>query len=174
MSESEDLGSLDSNEMVDLTEFSLNEVRLRYQEEEGRRKSAEAKIGTVLTVDALLVSVVSIFSTLNYILVISMVLALLSVYIGMTALWVRDYTTPGLDIDDYLQYIENPPEDIQREILKSYMTSITGNEETDDPEEYFKGNRTKNDEKFEKLDQCLQLTLFSLGLILMHPIMAIF
>lgn len=155
---------------VDLSQLALEEIRLRYQEEAERRTSVESKIGTVLTVDAIIVSVVSIFSHLNIMHYAAMAVALISVFNGITALWVRDYHSPGLNIEDYLQYIDDPPEPVRRELVKSYLTVITGNEETDDPDMFFKGNRTRNDEKMAKLDQCLKLTAVSLTLILLHPI----
>jgi hypothetical protein len=164
----EDGGSSDGD--VDLSQLALEEIRLRYQEESGRRTSVESKIGTVLTVDAIIVSVVSIFSNLNIMHYAAMGVALISVFNGISALWVRDYHSPGLDIEDYLQYIDDPPEPVRRELVKSYLTVIMGNEETDDPEKFFKGNRTRNDEKLDKLDQCLKLTAASLTLVILHPV----
>lgn len=165
---SDDDGS--SGDDVDYSQLALEEIQLRYQEEAERRTSVESKIGTVLTVDAIIVSVVSIFSNLNIMHYAAMVVALISVFKGITALWVRDYHSPGLDIEDYLQYIDDPPEPVRRKLVKSYLTVITGNEETDDPEMFFKGNRTRNDEKLEKLDQCLKLTAVSLTLIILYPV----
>jgi hypothetical protein len=162
------------NEEVDLHQLTLEEIRLRYQEEEQRRTAVEAKISTVLTVDAIIVSVTGVFSDINFILGIAIVLALLSVYIGIRALWVRDYSNPGRDVEDYLKYIDQPRDKIQRKIVIDYITAITGNEVVDDPELYQKGNRTKNDEKFDILDKCLKLTLFSLGCVLLHPIPMLF
>lgn len=163
-----------ANEEVDLHQLTLEEIRLRYQEEDQRRTAVEAKIGTVLTVDAIIISVTGVFSNINFILGTAIVLALLSVYIGIRALWVRDYSNPGRDIEDYLRYIDQPRDKVQRKMVIDYITAITGNEETDDPELYQKGNRTKNDEKFDMLDKCLKLTLSSLGCVLLHPITALF
>ena len=170
MTDDEGSDEEDGSSDVDLSQLALEEIRLRYQEESDRRTSVESKIGTVLTVDAIIVSVVSIFSSLNIMHYAAMAVALISVVNGISALWVRDYHRPGLDEEDYLQYIDNPPEPVRRELVKSYLTVITGNEETDEPEMFFKGNRTRNDEKLAKLDQCLKLTAVSLTLILLHPI----
>jgi len=159
-----------NNDNVDLSQLALEEIRLRYQEEADRRTAVESKINTVLTVDAIIVSVVSIFSNLNIMHYAAMAVALISVFNGISALWVRDYHNPGKDIEDYLQYIDDPPQPIRRELVKSYLTVITGNEETDDPDMFFKGNQTRNDEKLEKLDQCLKLTAVSLTLVILHPI----
>lgn len=159
-----------SHDDLDLSTLALEEIRHRFEEESDRRTAVESKIGTVLTVDAIIVSVVSIFSNLAFLHYLAMGLALLSVFNGISALWVRDYHSPGLEIDDYLQYIDDPPEPVRRELVKSYLTVITGNEETDDPEKFFKGNRTKNDKKFEKLDQCLKLTAGSLSIVLLQPL----
>lgn len=35
---------------------------------------------------------------------------------------------------------------------------------------FFKENRTRNDEKLDKLDQCLKLTAASLTLVILHPV----
>lgn len=155
------------DEQLDLHDISLAETRLRYQEEEDRRKAAEAKIGIVLTVNAIIISVISIFSDLNVLHYLAMVFALASVIIGISALWVRDYHQPGKETEDHLQYIDDPPENLKRELVKSYITVITGNEEADDPEKYFKGNETLNDEKIAKLDWSLKLTIGSLLCILL-------
>jgi hypothetical protein len=170
MTDDEGSDEEDGSSDVNLSQLALEEIRLRYQEESDRRTSVESKIGTVLTVDAIIVSVVSIFSSLNIMHYAAMAVALISVVNGISALWVRDYHRPGLDEEDYLQYIDNPPEPVRRELVKSYLTVITGNEETDDPEMFFKGNRTRNDEKLKKLDQCLKLTAVSLALVILHPV----
>jgi len=153
---------------IEASEIALEEVRLRYQEEAERRNSAEAKIGTILTVDAIIVSVTGLFQNLSLLLIAAMIVALLSVILGIHGLRVQDYTTPGKDIDDYLQYFDYPSQDLRRDLTIAYMTSISGNEEADDPEKYFKGNRTKNDEKYDNLRFCQYLTVSSLVLILLH------
>lgn len=150
------------------SQLALEEVRLRYQEEAERRNSVESKIGTILTVDAIIVSIVGLFQDQSWLLILAMVAALCSVLLGIYGLWVRDYHTPGKDVEDYLQYIDEPPEKMRRELVKSYITSITGIEETDDSELYMKGNRTKNDEKYRLLTYSQYLTTTSLGLILIH------
>jgi len=159
-----------SGEDVDLSQLALDEARLRYQEETERRNSVESKIGTILTVDAIIVSVVGLFQNLSWLLVLAMAAALFSVLLGIYGLRVQDYLTPGKDIEDYLQYIDDPPEPARRELLKSYMTSITGNEETDDPELYKKGNRTKNNEKYSLLTWSQYLTAVSLAMVLLHTL----
>lgn len=159
-------------EDVELSQLALDEVRLRYQEEKERRNSVESKIGTILTVDAIIVSIVGLFQNMSWLLVLAMAAALLSVLLGIYGLRVQDYLTPGKDVDDYLQYIDDPPEPARRELLKSYMTSITGNEETDDPELFTKGNRTKNNEKFSILTRSQYLTAASLALVLLHTLLS--
>lgn len=159
--------STSPDEQTDLHDISLAEIRLRYQEEENRRTATEAKIGIVLTVNAIIISVISVFSDLNVLHYVAMGLALASVIIGILALWVRDYHQPGKETEDHLQYIDDPPANFKRELIKSYITVITGNEETDDPEKYFKGNETLNDDKIAKLDWSLRLTIGSLLCILL-------
>lgn len=47
----------------------------------------------------------------------AMAVALISVVNRISALWVRDYHRPGLDEEDYLQYIDNPSEPVRRELV---------------------------------------------------------
>lgn len=172
MPESVNENSTTSDEDVDLSQLALDEARLRYQEETERRNSVESKIGTILTVDAIIVSIVGLFQNLSWLLVLAMTAALFSVLIGIYGLRVQNYLTPGKNMEDYLQYIDDPPEPTQRELLKSYMTSITGNEETDNAELYTKGNRTKNDEKYKLLTYSQYITAFSLALVLLHTFLS--
>lgn len=165
---------MDLQKDEDLSQLALDEIRLRYQEEAERRNSAETKIGTILTVDAIIVSVTGLFQNLSLLLIAAMVVALLSVILGIHGLRVQDYRTPGKDIDDYLQYIDDPPQPIRRKLTMAYMTSISGNEEADDPEKFFRGNRTKNDEKYDNLRWCQILTVLALGLILLHSGLIVF
>jgi len=163
----------DDNNTPKNSKIALEEARLRFQGESERRNSVESKIGTILTVDAIIVSVVGVFQNLSVLLIGAMTVALLSVIVGIHGLRVQDYHKPGLDIDDYLQYIDDPPKPIRRKLLMSYMTAISGNEETTDPEKFFKGNKTKNDEKYRNLRLCQYLTVISLILILIHSASAV-
>lgn len=157
------------------SEIALEELRLRYQEEAERRNSAESKIGTILTVDAIIVSVTGFFQNLSLLLIAAMIVALLSVILGIHGLRVQDYHTPGNDIDDYLQYFDESSSELRRELAIAYITSISGNEELDqDDEMYKKGNRTKNDEKFNILRWSQILTGAALGLILLHSVHTLF
>ncbi|PGF15776.1 hypothetical protein CP556_06370 [Natrinema sp. CBA1119] len=158
----------EENDSVNFSEIALEEARLRFQEEAERRNSVESKIGTILTVDAIIVSIVGLFQDLTLLPIGAMSVALVSVIIGIHGLRVQDYHTPGKDIDDYLQYINDSPQSIRRNLMIGYMTSISGNEDTDNPKKFFKGNRTKNDEKYRNLRLCQYLTVVSLALILLH------
>ncbi|WP_436347399.1 hypothetical protein [Natronorubrum sp. FCH18a] len=160
--------SSEDNDGVNYSQIALEEAQLRFQEESERRNSVESKIGTILTVDAIIVSIVGLFQNLSLLLIGAMLVALFSVIIGIHGLRVQDYHTPGKDIDNYLQYIDDPPQPIRRNLMIAYMTAISGNEHTDDPKKFFKGNRTKNDEKYRNLRLCQYLTVASLVLILLH------
>lgn len=162
-----------SDNGVNPSQIALEEARLRFQGESERRNSVESKIGTILTVDAIIVSVVGLFQNFSLLLIEAMAVGLLSVIIGIHGLRVQDYRTPGKNIDDYLQYINDPPQPIRRELLIAYMTAISGNEDTDSSEKFFKGNRTKNDEKYRNLRFCQYLTIASLGLILLHSVLTL-
>lgn len=86
-----------------IRDLTLEEARRRYDDEESRRYGVERKIGTIITVNALIISIVGIFSSLG-IFALCMVAALCSVAIGLWTLRTRDYNRPGKSIDDFLQY----------------------------------------------------------------------
>jgi len=87
-----------------IRDITLEEARRRYNDEETRRSGVESKIGTIITVDALIISIVGIFSDVGLYAILSMVAALFSVGLGLWTLRTRDYNRPGKPIDDFLQY----------------------------------------------------------------------
>jgi len=72
-------------------ELTLEEARRRYDDEKARRSAVESKIGTVVTIDALIIAVVGVFSDIGWVLGVAIVLALLSAGIGLWALRTRNY-----------------------------------------------------------------------------------
>lgn len=155
-----------------LSQLAIDEIRLRYQEEADRRTAIESKIGTVLTVDAIIISAISVFSDLNIVHFIAMSVALLSVLNGILSLRSRDYHRPGLEIENYLKYIyEKEQKSSQSEIVKSYITAIIGNEEATNPDKFFEGNKTKNDQKVKAFERSLLITFISITIFIINPLL---
>lgn len=159
----------EAGELPKTKELTLALAQLRYHDEENRRTAVEGKIGTIITVDALIISIGGIFSERGFFVLLSMGLALLSVFIGLWALRTRDYNRPGKDIDDFVQY-EDMEEEVQRKMmLFDYIVALDGNEDAEDPEDQRVGNKKKNDRKYLLFDVCVALTALALALILVMP-----
>lgn len=160
---------IEREELPKTKELTLSLARLRYHDEENRRTAVEGKIGTIITVDALIISIGGIFTERGFFVLLSMGLALLSVFIGLWALRTRDYNRPGKEIDDFVQY-EDIAEEVQRKrMLFDYIVALDGNEDAEDPEERRVGNKKKNDRKYFLFDVCVLLTGLALAFILVTP-----
>jgi hypothetical protein len=149
-------------------ELTLEEARRRYDDEKARRSAVESKIGTVVTIDALIIAVVGVFSDIGWVLGVAIVLALLSAGIGLWALRTRNYERPGKDIDDFHEYAGMTIEEQQRQLLTDYIVAIDG-----DMDE-IEGNHAHTDEKYNKYDVCVLLTGISFGIILLAPVIEYF
>ena len=159
----------DDTDLLPTKELTVEQARLRYQDEETRRAAVEGKIGTIITVDALIISIGGIFTDRDIFILAAMVLGLISVGIGLWALRARDYNRPGKAIDDFLQYEDIPVEQQRKDILFDYIVTLDGNEDAEDPEERKIGNKKKNDRKYLYFDICVLLTGVALALILVQP-----
>lgn len=151
-------------------QLTLEQARLRYEDEEMRRRAVEGKIGVIITVDALIISVGGIFTERGAFVLLGMIVALLSVAIGLWALRTRNYYRPGKDIDDFIQYEDLDDEVQRKQLLLDYIVALDGNEGAVDPEERTVGNRKKNDRKYRLFDYCVILTGLALAMILVTPI----
>jgi len=153
-----------------IRDLTLEEARRRYDDEESRRYGVESKIGTIITVDALIISIVGIFSSLGPFAILSMATALCSVGIGLWTLRTRDYNRPGKPIDDFLQYGDMTESAQRKQLLFDYIVALDGNENAENPENREVGNRKRNDKKYTYFDICVLLTGISLALILAKPV----
>jgi hypothetical protein len=153
-----------------IRDITLEEARRRYDDEEARRYGVEGKIGTIITVDALIISIVGIFSDVGPYAILSMVAALLSVGLGLWTLRTRDYNRPGKPIDDFLQYGDMTAAAQRKQVLFDYIVALDGNETAENPEVREVGNKKRNDTKYTYFDICVLLTGVSLALILAKPV----
>jgi len=149
-----------------IRDITLEEARRRYDDEEIRRSGVESKIGTIITVDALIISIVGIFSDVGLYAILSMAAALLSVGLGLWTLRTRDYNRPGKPIDDFLQYGDMTEAAQRKQLLFDYIVALDGNENAENSEDREVGNRKRNDTKYTYFDICVLLTSVSLALIL--------
>lgn len=170
MSDQEDGDDGSSESSTDaIRDLTLEQARRRYDDEESRRYGVESKIGTIITVDALIISIVGIFSSLGIFAILSMTTALCSVALGLWTLRTRDYNRPGKPIDDFLQYSEMTEAAQRKQLLLNYIVALDGNEDAENPANQVVGNRTRNDRKYTHFDVCVLLTGISLALILAKP-----
>lgn len=112
----------------------------------------------VIGIDALIISVVSAFFQLSPLVTVIIILpALISAYIGIRILEIKPYESPGMDIEDFYQYVKRDPADVEDTFLISYMQTT-------------EKNKTNNDEKVEQFAKIYILSLGSLILIFLIPI----
>lgn len=141
-------------------ELTLEEARRRYDDEEQRRANVESKIGTVVTIDALIVSLTGIFrqqmNLSQQSLVLVVLPAMVSAAIGLWVLRTRDYGRPGKKIEDFHEYVGMMHEQqVEKQLL--------------DYEKTTSDNRRLTDRKYSNFDLCVLLTAFSLILLLSIP-----
>lgn len=150
--------------------LTIEEARRRYDNEEARRTSVESKIGTIITVDALIISLVSVFPSEEILTTAGIVLALVSVILGLWASRKREYNRPGKSLGDFLQYGDMTIEEQRKQILFDYIVAVEGNEDADSEDEQRTGNKAKNDRKYLYFHVCSLLTGLSLLLLLVVAI----
>jgi len=118
----------------------------------------ESKIGTVVTVNALIISFGGLFSSLNTLLVLSVLFpAVLSAGMGLYGIRSRIYGKPGYDIEDFHDYAEMDVPGQREHFLLSYEVT-TGN------------NADLNTKKFSIFNYCIGYTFVSLLLALAAPL----
>lgn len=156
----------DDDDDVDLTDFSgleeaLTEARRRFDNEEDRRDNIERKIGIVVTVDALLVSLGGLFleNTEELLSAITLTPALLSALVGLVVIRPKNYKNPLRNPSEYYSYASFEEEELHDKFLLSYMYAI----------EY---NGKLNRLKVSFLNLCNVLTFATLLLIITNPILS--
>lgn len=120
----------------------------------------ENKIGTVVLVDALIISFGGLFSSLNSMLIFVVLLpAVISAGIGLYGIRSQLYGKPGYDIDDFHEYSAmNEPEQQERFLLSYEVTT--------------QENADLNTTKFSLFNYCIGYTFFSLLFALAAPVLS--
>ena len=137
----------------------LSEARRRYDAESERNSFVESKIATVVTIDALIVSIVgTIFGVLGsrdplvaVFVVVVVAPAAYSTWIGLRTLRTREYRSPGKSIGDFDEYTDLEPVSLRKDLVRDYAVSV-------------EGNRKIADDKYGSLRSCMRLTFVSLVL----------
>ena len=146
----------------------LELAQQKYQEEEGRRKGVESKIGIVVTVDTLIISFTSLFSqgVPWWITTIALTPALISGAVGLLTIRSRLYKQAGPEPDDLYQYLNDDPDNLKDTLIMSHIVALTG-ESADDT-----GNIGENRRKYQNFDFCVFLTGVSLAFVSALPLLA--
>jgi len=110
-------------------EDTLVEARRRFDNEESRRDSIEQKIGIILTADALLISLGTLFlGEKNQIqLLISLLPALISALIGLFVIRPKNYSNPLKPANEYYGYARKESGDLHDTFLLAYTQAISYN-----------------------------------------------
>lgn len=140
-------------------ELTVEEAQRRYDDEEQRRTALESKTSMVIGINALVISLVSSFGQLDIaVRIIVLIPALVSSFIGLRLLGIRDYARPGKDIDQFYQYARQEHDGLLDTLLVSYIETI-------------EENTSKNDRKVTKFQHAYKLSFLSLLLIALTPLL---
>jgi hypothetical protein len=138
--------------------ITLEEARKRYQDEERRQNSVESKTSMLTGINVLIISLTTAFFEQNIFLIGIIILpALVSAYLGLRILQIRSYDRPAKNIDDFYQYAKQKPAEVEDTLLNSYIGTTSK-------------NKSRNDEKVENFKTAYLLTMFSLTLIVITPV----
>jgi len=157
----------DGFEIDDATEFpsldvALEEVRESYGVEQSRKGNIEVKIGGLVAVNALLISVIIAVNTLGFLTsVIVTSPALVSTALGLLALRSREYAKPGPEPDDIFGYARRDKANSRKDFIQNYRQAI-------------KQNHIRNNERMETLTKCFWLTGVSFVLVVGAPVVEAF
>lgn len=153
----------DGFEIEDASEFpsldvALEEIRESYDVEQSRKSNIEVKIGGVVAVNALLISVITAVDTVAFpTAVIVSLPALVSTGLGLLALRSREYAKPGPEPDDIFAYARRDKPNSRKDFIQNYRQAI-------------KKNHRRNNERMGTLTTCFWLTGASFVLVVGAPL----
>jgi len=137
--------------------IALEEIRRNYDTEQGRKSDIEVKIGTIIGVDAFIISIVGVFADM-YILTRLAVLipAVIAVGFALQAFSSREYRKPGPPVDELFGTARNDTVNARKQFIQNYRQAI-------------KHNAQKNSDRMDTLRTCFWLTVLSFFLLLLSP-----
>lgn len=108
--------------------LALKEVRRRYEDEEDRRSTVETKTGILISIDAIIISVVALFNGIGSRFTTTVIgLAIGSAIIGLYILWPRNYERPGPNIGDIFGESQRDKHDFEKQFNNDYRAAVTTN-----------------------------------------------
>lgn len=137
--------------------IALEEIRRNYDTEQRRKSNIEVKIGTIIGVDALLISVVGVFGEM-YILTRLAVLIPAVVAVGyvLQAFNSREYLKPGPPVDELFGSARQDTANARKQFIQNYRQAV-------------KHNAQMNSDRVDTLEKCFWLTVVSFFLLLLSP-----
>jgi len=139
-------------------DVALKEVRESYDIEQSRKSNIEVKIGGIVAVNALLISMITVVNTMEFpTSVIVSLPALVSTGLGLLALRSREYAKPGPEPDDIFGYARLDKSNSQKDFIQNYRQAI-------------KQNYQKNNERMRTLTICFWLTGTAFLLVVSVPV----
>ncbi|MFP9062571.1 hypothetical protein ACLI4R_18920 [Natrialbaceae archaeon A-chndr2] len=151
-----DSANHDSHPSLGLT---LQESRNLYEDEEDRRRTAETKIGILISLNAIVISIVASIEGIDGWWAISVIAtALTSAAVGLYILWPQEYQRPGPDdINDIFADAQREQDDFQKQFINDYRAAISTNQD-------------ENDVRFTIFKICAALTFISIFVIFLSQI----
>lgn len=137
--------------------IALEEIRRNYDTEQRRKSNVEVKIGTIIGVDALIISVVGVFGTMHILTRLAILIpAVIAVGFALQAFSSREYLKPGPPVDELFGTARNDTVNTRKQFIQNYRQAI-------------KHNAQKNSDRMDTLKKCFCLTVFSFFLLLLSP-----
>ena len=148
----------DSSKFPSLS-IALDELRQKYSIEQDRKSNIEVKIGAIIGIDAILVSIVGAFGSIHLLTKVVILLpALFSAGFALKTFNSRTYEKPGPEVDEIFSYARMDEASARKNFVQNYRQAV-------------KHNARQNDRRMETLDTCFILTAVSLLLIVGSPLL---
>jgi len=139
-------------------DVALKEIRESYDVEQSRKSNIEVKIGGVVAVNALIISIITAVNTVGVpTAVIVSLPALVSTGLGLLALRSREYAKPGPEPDEIFGYARRDKPNARKDFIQNYRQAI-------------KHNHRTNNERMRTLTRCLWLTGAAFVLVVGAPL----
>jgi hypothetical protein len=137
--------------------LALEEIRQNYLTEQDRKSNIEVRIGAIVGIDALLVSLVGVFGQMHWLTRASILIpALVAGGYGLAAFSSREYRKPGPEADEIFGYARKEEGEATKAFIQNYRRAINH-------------NNARNNERMDTLDRCFKLTALSFIFILLSP-----
>jgi hypothetical protein len=113
-------------------EYALNLAKGYYEDSERRRNTIDSKLGSIITVNALVIGFASFDGSLTPLPLASVLLSLVSLMAGLWILRLNTYCRPGRETDEFYKYAGMDEEEFFDEVLLSHIAALDKNKEIND------------------------------------------